>query len=127
MTRKNLVFNLYINMLVRTYVRLSQFKGQLVMRMHVICGNMQIQSKEGRIEPQSGSIHPSTRVSSYGLDSTMNLDALIASPTLQRGEGKKEKYSSKVNSCTKPSQAGKDRNKSETAVSLGQQRMQGCS
>ena len=51
--------SLYINTLVRTYVCSSRFKGQLVMRMHVTRGNMQIQSKEGRAD----------QVSSYGLDS----------------------------------------------------------
>ena len=68
-----------------------------------------IQSKERRIEPQSGLIHPSTRVSSYGLDST-NLDALC----YKEVRGERKKNGSKVNSycnCSKPSQAGEDRNK----------------
>ena len=39
----------------------SWFKGQLVTRMCVTRGNMQFKArKEGRIELQSGSIHPST-------------------------------------------------------------------
>ena len=54
----------------------------------------------------------STRVSSYGLDSTMNLDALRVQ-RYKEVRGRK-KYGSKVNSycdCSKPSQAGQDRNK----------------
>ena len=73
--------------------------------MHVTRGDMQIQSneKEGQTEPQSSSIRPSTRVSSYRLDSTMNLDALSVQRYKEaRGERKKreekEKYGSKVNS-----------------------------
>ena len=46
------------------------------MHMHITRGNIQIQSKERQIEPQSGLIRPSIQVSSYGLDSMMNRDAL---------------------------------------------------
>ena len=77
---------------IRLYIHPSQFKGQLVMHMRVTHGNMQIQAKEGRIEPRSGLIRPSTRVSSYGLDSTMNLDALRVQCYKEvRGERKKKR------------------------------------
>ena len=68
---------LHKHTLVCLYVRTSWFKGQLVMCMRVTRGNMQIKTRKKRqIESQSSSIHPGTRVSTYGLDSTMNLDAL---------------------------------------------------
>ena len=90
---------LYSNMLVCTYVHTSRFKGQFVHACH-----LQIQSKQGRA---TGSIRPSTQVSSYGLDPTMNLDTL-------RVQHYKEVRKKKVNSycdCSKPSQADEDRNK----------------
>ena len=90
----------YYYILICLYVRPSQFKGQLVARMHVTpWQTCKFKArKEGRIEPLRGSIRPRTRVSSYGLDSTMNLDANV---TKRREEKrKKEKYGSlqKVNS-----------------------------
>ena len=64
------------------------------------------QGKKGR------SMHPSTQVSSYGLDSTMNLDAVRVQRYKEVRGRKKEKYGSKVNGyCSKPNQAGEDRNK----------------
>ena len=58
-------------MLVRMYVRPSQFKGQLVTRIRVTRGNMQIQSKERRTAQYAQALEFLA-----GLDSTMNLDAL---------------------------------------------------
>ena len=82
-----------------------------------------IQSKERRIEPQSGLIHPSTRVSSYGLDST-NLDALCYKEV--RGERKKKRNTVQrsIATVTAASLARLVKIETskglETAVSLGQ-------
>ena len=123
-----LLLYLYINMLVRTYVHHSSKV------MYVTCGNMQIQSKEGRIEPQSSSIRPSTQVSSYGLHSTMNLDALSVQRYKEvRGERKKKRnmIQKSIATLTAASLARLAKIETskglETAVSLGQQRMHGCS
>ena len=75
-------------MLVRTSITIQRSIGN-VHACHY--GNMQIQSKEGQIKPQSGSIRPSTRVSNHGLDSTMNLDVLRVQHYKEIRERKKEK------------------------------------
>ena len=78
--------------------------------MRVTRGNMQIQSKEGRADQAAVQlVRPSTQISSYGLDSTMNFDTLSVQH-YKEVRGERKKYGSYCD-CSMPSQAGKDRNK----------------
>ena len=62
---------------------------------------------------ECSSIRPSTRVSSYGLDSTMNFDALSVQHYKEvRGERKKKRNTVQRSMATATTnEAGKDRNK----------------